>query len=204
MKLYFAAGACSLAPHIVLRELALPFELVRVDNRSKCTADGRDFRSINPKGYVAALALDDGQVLTEGPAILQFLADLRPQAGLAPSPGLARARLQEWLAYLNSEVHAGCAPLFEASLPAAAHAHFRARLQRRLDYLAGALGDRQHLLGQDFGVADAYLFTLLGWLPRFGIALAQWPALAALQARIGMRAAVRAALAAEAGAAPVP
>ncbi|MCW0451357.1 hypothetical protein NB721_000443 [Xanthomonas sacchari] len=119
MLLYAAPGACSLAPHIVLRELQLPFRLVRVDNRSKRTADGEDFRAINPKGYVAALQLDDGQVLTEGPAILLYLADRCPQAALAPPAAadvLSRYRLYEWLAFINSELHAGSVPLFDAGL----------------------------------------------------------------------------------------
>ncbi len=119
MHLYAAPGACSLAPHIVLRELQLPFRLVHVDNRSKRTAEGEDFRAINPKGYVAALQLDDGQVLTEGPAILLYLADRCPQAALAPpatADALPRYRLYEWLAFINSELHAGSVPLFDAGL----------------------------------------------------------------------------------------
>jgi glutathione S-transferase len=118
MKLYYAPDTCSLSPHIVLRELQLEFELVRVNNRSKITADGRDFRAINPKGYVAALELDDGQILTEGPAIVQYLADLKPEYGLAPrADSWARVRLQEWLNFITSEIHAGSAPLFNPRCP---------------------------------------------------------------------------------------
>jgi len=117
MKLYYAPETCSLSPHIVLRELGLPFELVRVDNRTKRTADGGDFLAINPKGAVAALQLDDGRVLTEGAAIVQYLADLKPESGLAPANGTwDRARLQEWLNFIASEIHAGFSPLFSAEL----------------------------------------------------------------------------------------
>lgn len=199
MRLYYAPHTCSLAPHIVLRELELPFELVRVDNRTKQTADGRDFRTINPKGYVAALELDDGDVLTEGPAILQHLADLRPDRKLAPPCGTReRTRLHEWLNFVTSEIHAGSAPLFQASLPAAALAHFRERLFKRFDYLDGILADRAHLMGDPYCVADAYLYTVLGWRRFFAFDLQRWPGLRAYEARIAARPAVQAALAAEA------
>ncbi|PWU28415.1 glutathione S-transferase [Pseudomonas delhiensis] len=199
MKLYYAPGACSLASHITLRELGLPFELVRVDNRSKRTANGADYLAINPKGYVAALQLDDGQVLTEGPAILQYLADLRPEAGLAPaSGGLARARLQEWLNFIGSEIHAGMNPLFDGALPEALKARFRDQVGKRLEQTAPALERSSYLLGEGFGVADAYLFTVLGWTQRLGIDLANWPALQRFVARVAVRDSVRAALNAEA------
>ncbi|MDF3933189.1 glutathione transferase GstA [Pseudomonas citronellolis] len=198
MKLYYAPGACSLASHITLRELDLPFALERVDNRSKRTASGADYLAINPKGYVAALELDDGQVLTEGPAILQYLADLRPEAGLAPPPGgLARARLQEWLNFIGSEIHAGMNPLFDAELEAAVKARFRDKVRRRLEQTAPALERAPYLLGETFGVADAYLFTVLGWAGRLGIDLAAWPALQRFLERVGRRDSVRAALRAE-------
>lgn len=199
MKLYYAPGACSLASHITLRELGLPFELVWVDNRSKRTAHGADYLAINPKGYVAALQLDDGQVLTEGPAILQYLADLRPEAGLAPAPGgLARARLQEWLNFIGSEIHAGMNPLFDGELPEALKTRFRNQVGKRLAQTAPALERSSHLLGEGFSVADAYLFTVLGWTQRLGIELARWPALARFVERVGARDSVRAALQAEA------
>ncbi|WP_317201602.1 glutathione transferase GstA [Janthinobacterium sp.] len=200
MKLFFAPQACSLSPHIVLRELGLPFELVRVDNLSKRTADGRDFLEINPRGYVAALQLENGEVLTEGPAIVQYLADLKPEAGLAPANGSwQRVRLQECLNFIGTELHAGAAPLFNAALPEPVRALFRDKLRRRLTQLAPQLARQEYLLGGRFGVADAYLFTVLGWMPRFGIELAEWPPLARYVERIGARASVRAALAAEAG-----
>ncbi len=202
MKLYFAPHACSFAPHMVLHELGLPHTLVRVDNRSKRTSEGGSFLDVNPKGYVAALMLDDGEVLTEGPAILQYLADLKPEARLAPPNGSrARLRLQEMLSFITSEIHAGCSPLFDAGLPDAQRDHVTAKLSRRLDHLDAALSRDDYLL-HAFGVADAYLYTVLSWLPGFSIDLARWPALARFTSRIGARDSVRAALAAEAAAPP--
>lgn len=199
MKLYYAPDTCSLSPHIVLRELGLEFEPIKVDNKSKLTADGRDFRSINPKGYVAALELDDGQILTEGPAIVQYLADLRPERGLAPAAGSwQRVRLQEWLNFITSEVHAGSALLFHTALPEEVRSIFRDRLFRRFDFLQDALCGKEYLLGTTFSVADAYLFTVLGWCKFFSIELTGWPALSAYMARISARPAVQAALRAEA------
>ncbi|QHC95660.1 glutathione transferase GstA [Pseudomonas sp. M20] len=203
MKLYFAPMTCSLAPHIVLRETGLPFELIRVNNQSKRTADGQDFRDINPKGYVAALLLDNGEVLTEGPAILQFLADQIPESALAPTPGSwERTRLQEYLNFISTEIHGGCAPLFDAQIPQAAKAIFTQKLFKRLDYLNRRLADQDYLLGT-FGVADAYLFSVLTWLPSFSIDLQDWPALAAHSRRIAARPSVLAAMAAEAATPPV-
>ena len=199
MKLYYAPDTCSLSPHIVLRELALEFELVKVDNRSKLTTDGRDFRLINPKGYVAALELDDGQILTEGPAIVQYLADLRPESGLAPPAGSwARVRLQEWLNFITSEIHAGSALLFNKSLPEAVLSLFREKLFRRFDFLQDTLAEKAFMMGSLFSVADAYLFTVLGWCKFFSIELDRWPALVAYRASITARPAVQAALRAEA------
>jgi glutathione S-transferase len=199
MKLYYAPDTCSLSPHIVLRELGLPFELVKVDTKTRRTADGRDFRIINPKGYVAALELDDGRVLTEGPAIVQYLADLEPDSGLAPAAGTwERVRLQEWLNFVTSEIHAGSAPLFNAALPEEAKAFFREKLFRRFDFLQGTLDRQDYLAGASFSVADAYLFTVLGWCRFFSIDLGRWPALPAYLKRVGARPAVQAALRAEA------
>lgn len=199
MKLYYAPYTCSLSPHIVLRELDLPFEMVRVNNQTKQTSDGRDFRAINPKGYVAALELDDGQLLTEGPAIVQYLADLRPGAQLAPPAGSwQRVRLQEWLNYVTSEIHAGSAPLFHAELHEAAKDYFRTRLFVRFDHLQQHLATHTYLMGNAFSVADAYLFTVLSWCRFFAIDLARWPALHTYATVIGQRPAVQAALRAEA------
>lgn len=198
MKLYFAPLTCSLSPHIVLRELGLPFELIRVDNKTKRTADGRDFLGINPKGYVAALVLDNGEVLTEGPAIVQYLADRVPRNTLAPANGTwERVRLQEWLNFISTEIHSGCAPLFNADIAESTKAIFKAKLFKRLDYLSQALEQQDCLMGR-FGLADAYLFTVLTWLPLFDIAIGDWPVLASFMARIAARPSVRAAMAAEA------
>ncbi len=195
MKLYFRPDTCALSPHIVLRELGLPFELVEVDRETRITADGDDFLTINPKGYVAALMLDDGQVLTEGPAIVQYLADLRPEAGLAPANGaFERIRLQEWLSFISSEIHAGSNPLFNSAIPEHVKAIFKNRLFQRFDQIAATLERQEYLLGATFSVADAYLFTVLGWMQFFEIDLNRWPAISAYFARIGSRPAVKAAV----------
>ncbi|MCV6798934.1 glutathione transferase GstA [Achromobacter ruhlandii] len=199
MKLYYAPGTCSLSPHIVLRELGLSFDLARVDNRSKRTADGGDFLAINPKGYVAALQLDDGRVLTEGPAIVQYLADLRPEAGLVPAAGSwARSQLHEWLNFISAEIHGGFGPLFNRDLPEAARAWWQARLEKRLDYVAAALRERQALVQDRYGVADIYLYSVLRWAPQLDVDMTRWPVLMEFQRRVETRPAVRAALAAEA------
>lgn len=199
MKLYFAPGACSLSPHIVLRELGLDFELEKVDVRGKKTADGGDYFAINPKGQVPALKLDDGNVLTEGPAIVQYLADRKLDAGLAPKNGtLERARLQEILNYLTSEIHKGFGPLFAGGSDEAKKAEIET-LGKKLTYLESQLADgRDFLLGKDFSVADAYLFTLLNWTGFVGIDLKQWQKLAAYHARVGARPKVQETLEAEA------
>jgi glutathione S-transferase len=198
MKLYFSPNACSLASHIVLRELALPFELIRVDNQKKLTAEGDDFLQINPKGYVAALQLDNGEVLTEGAAILQYLADQVPAAGLAPVNGSwERVRLQEWLNFVSSEIHGGLGVLFKDAIPAEVKALFKATLFKRFAILVQPLERQDYLLGAHYSVADAYLFVVLRWAAFFDIDLQQWPALAKFQQRVGERPAVIAALAAE-------
>ena len=198
MKLYYFPHACSLAPHIVLRELALPFELVRVDNQTKTTANGEDFLQINPKGYVAALQLDNGEVLTEASAILQYLADLKPTAGLAPANGSwARVRWQEWLNYIATEIHGGLAVFFNGAIQGEVRAMFQATLFKRLAVLEQTLEGQAYLLGAQYSVADAYLFVVLRWAAFHEIDLGEWPALAAFQQRVGERAAVLAALAAE-------
>ncbi|KPH01311.1 glutathione S-transferase [Pseudomonas sp. RIT-PI-q] len=198
MKLYYAPQACSLAPHIVLRELDLPFELVRVDNATKKTFDGDDFLVINPKGYVAALQLDNGEVLTEGPAILQYLADQRPEANLAAMPGtFERVRLQEWLNFVSTEIHGGLGWLFSSQFGQEVKALIKEKLFKRFVVLSQTLERQDYLMGDGFGIADAYLFTVLRWTPLFTIDLNQWPALVRFQARVDQRPAVRAALVAE-------
>lgn len=199
MKLYYAPDTCSLSPHIVLRELGLPFTPIKVDNKTKRTADGRDFLTINPKGYVAALELAEGQILTEGPVIVQYLAELKPECGLVPAAGSwERLRLQEWLNFINSEIHAGSAPLFNTTLPEEARAAICEKLFRRFDFLQHRLAESHYLAGATFSVADAYLFTVLRWCRFFSIDLYRWPALSDYMTRIEARPAVQAALLAEA------
>ncbi|QJP08951.1 glutathione transferase GstA [Pseudomonas multiresinivorans] len=199
MKLYFAPNACSLAAHIVLRELGLPFSLVRVNNRTKRTADGQDFYRINPKGYVAALQLEDGTVLTEGAAILQYLADLQPDAGLAPANGtLARTHLQAQLNFIGSELHAGMSPLFDSEIPDPVKDLLRSKLARRLGYLEQVLAANGQVAGDSFSIADAYLFTVLGWSEQLKVDLGAYPAIRRFRQAVGTRPAVIEALRAEA------
>jgi glutathione S-transferase len=177
-----------------LKELGLPHQLIKVDNQSKRTADGRDFRAINPKGYVAALELDNGEILTEGPAIIQYLADLKPEAALAPPAGSwERVRLQEMLNFITSEIHAGIAPLFNSDLPEAARTIFRDRLFRRMSVLETTLQQRPWLMGETFTVADAYLYTVLGWFQFFAIDLNEWPAVAGYYLGLASRPSIQAA-----------
>ena len=197
MKLYFSPGACSLSPHIVLLEAGLDFSAERVDLRAKLTAAGADFRAINPKGYVPALALDDGSVLTEGAAIVQFLADLAPASGLLPPVGdPARYKVISWLSYISSELHKNFSPLFNPAASDDMKAHARKMLALRLAYVAAQLDNRDYL-ESGFSVADAYLFTVLGWADVVQIDLTAWPVLGAYRARIGARPAVQQALRAE-------
>ncbi|NRR31301.1 glutathione transferase GstA [Oxalobacteraceae bacterium] len=197
MKLYFSPGACSLAPHIVLLEAGLPFETEQVDLKTKRTAGGADFIAINPKGYVPALEIDGGLVLSEGPAIVQYLADLAPESNLAPQPGsLGRYKLAEWLNFISTEVHKNFSPLFRP-VSEDVKSYARANLQLRLTYLAGALQDNDYLMGGQFSVADVYLFTVLNWAGAVRFELAPWPALTAFQKRIAARPAVQRALRAE-------
>ena len=195
MKLYYAPGACSLSPHIVAREAGIPIELERVDLAAKKTASGEDYRAVNPKGYVPALRLDDGSVLTEGPAIVQYLADRKPEAGLAPHAGtIERYRLQEWLGFLNAEIHKTWGGLFN---PKADRNAVIEKLSQRLPFLNAELGKRPYLLPSGFSVADAYLFTLLNWAGFTGVDLKPYPALVKYAERIGSRPKVREALEAE-------
>jgi len=198
MKLYYAPGACSLSPHIVANELGVAFELEKVDNKAKRTASGRDYWQINPKGYVPALELDNGEVLTEGPAIVQYLADQKPTAGLAPANGtFARARLQEMLGYINSEIHKTYSPLFKAEIPAETRSERLAYLQRRYEFIEKILAKQEWLVGDRFTVADAYLFTVTRWADGVKLDLSAFPALRKFQQRIAARPSVQAALAAE-------
>jgi glutathione S-transferase len=199
MKLYYSPSACSLSPHIALREAGLDVELVRVDLGSHKLPDGGDFTQINPKGYVPALELDNGSVLTEGTAIVQYIADLKPESGLAPKAGtFARYQLQEWLGFINSEIHKGFGPLFNPGTPEEYKATARKNLGLRLAYVAAHLEKNDFLTGAQFTVADGYLFTVLNWGPWTGVDIAAWPSLVAFQQRVGSRPAVLAAQAAEA------
>ncbi len=198
MKLYYAPAACSLSPHIVLRESGLPFELVRVSTKTHKTADGGDFYAINPRGYVPVLEMDDGERLTEGPAIVQYLADQVPDKHLAPPNGtLARARLQEWLNFITSELHKGYGPLFNPAWPDEAKALARAALENRFAWVNGQLEGKTFLMGDSFSVADAYLFTVCSWGQFVALDIQQWPHLAAFYARVAARPTVQAALEAE-------
>ena len=200
MKLYFSPAACSFSPHVALREAGLDFELVKVDLKTgKIVANGSDFSRVNPKGYVPVLELDDGSVLTEGPAIVQYIADLKPASGLAPQAGtFERYRLQEWLGFINSEIHKGFSPLFNPATPDDYKTTIRANLAKRLAFVAGYLEQNDFLLGKQFSVADGYLYTVLNWGQWTGIDLSRWPSLVAFQERIGARESVQAARAAEA------
>lgn len=198
MKLYYSPGACSLAVHIVLRETATPFELVRVDLRAKKTEKGDDYLKINPKGYVPALQLDSGDTLTEAGVILQYLADQRPDAGLAPKTGTReRYHLQEWLTFISSEMHKTLGALFNPKVTPEWRAAIIERFGMRSDYLAATLKDRQYLTGDKFTVADAYLFVVLGWTSLHKIDMAKWPALTSFMGRVAARPAVRQAMTAE-------
>jgi glutathione S-transferase len=198
VKLYYSPGACSLSAHIVAREAGIPVDLVKVDLKARKLDDGADYARINGKGYVPALALDDGTLLTEGPAIVQYLADRKPDTGLAPANGtIERYRLQEWLNFLTSEIHKSFSPLFN---PAAAEGWKQAardNITRRFDWIAERLGPNAYLTGERFTVADAYLFTLLNWCQWTGVDLARWPALKDYHARVAARPKVQEALRAE-------
>jgi glutathione S-transferase len=196
MKLYIMPFACSLASDIALREAGLDFELVKVE-RSKKTANGEDYFTINPKGYVPALKLDNGEVLTENIAVLQYIADRKPEKKLAPPPAAPeRYRLQEWLAFISTEIHKSFTPLFN---PTAHDAHKQAAkelIAKRFTYLQGVI-PKQFLMGENFTVADCYLFTVLSWTNHVGIDLSAYPAIKSYMDRVAARPAVGAALQAE-------
>ena len=188
MKLFYAKGACSLSPHIVLLEAGLPFTVEKIDLANKKTADGTDYLKINPKGAVPALQLDDGRVLTEGPAIVQYLADQKPDSGLAPRAGtFERYQLMEILNYITSEVHKGFSPLFNPKISADWKASALANLSKKFDWLSGFLGGKTYVMGATFTVADAYLFTVLSWSDKLGIDLGKWPVLSDYLARVAQR-----------------
>ena len=198
MKLYYASGACSLSPHIVAHEAGIPLELQKVDLKSKAMRTEGDYLAVNPKGYVPALELDNGELLTEGPVIVQYLADLRPESQLAPPPGsFERYRLQEMLVYINSELHRSYSPLFNPATPAETRAERQAYLLRRYTVVEKQLQGRAYLFGDRFSVADAYLFTVTNWARMVKVDLSQFPNVLAFQERAAVRPAVQAAMRAE-------
>lgn len=195
MKLYYSPGACSLSPHIVLREAGLAFEPVAAPTKTHKLADGTDYYSINPLGYVPMLELDDGTRLREGPAIVQYIADQVPTKNLAPANGtLPRYRLQEWLTFIGTEIHKTFSPLFNPNMPEDGKKVFRDKLASRFQWLDGQLAGKQYLLGEHFSVADAYLFTVTRWAKPMAIDLSGFPNLQAYIERVGARPAVQEAL----------
>ena len=198
LKLYYCAGTCSLSPHIVLRETGTPFKLIKADIRAKKVEDGSDFFAVNPNGYVPALQLEDGSVLTEGPAIVQYIADKAGATALAPANGsIDRYKLQQWLNFVSSEMHKGFSPLFNAQLGDEAKQVFRDRLNTRLKTLETHLATHDYLTGKTFSVADAYLFTVLNWSQMMHVDLTPFPHVEAYRARILARPAVQEAMKAE-------
>lgn len=198
MKLFYAPGACSLSPHIVLNELDLPYTVEKVDLKNHTTASGADFYTINAKGYVPALQLDNGEVLTEGPAIVQYLADQKPQVDLLPPAGsLERARVQEWLNFIGTELHKTLGALFNPSISAEAKAKTIDTFGKRLGIVEKALQGKDFLTGKSFSVADAYLFTIVNWAPKLNIDISPWPTVAEFQKRVAGRPAVQKTLKAE-------
>lgn len=195
MKLYYAPGACSLASHIALHESGLPFEIDKLNIPTITTANGEDFKQINPKGYVPAIRLDDGSILTEGAAILQYIADLNPDAGMAPPAGtMERYRLQEWLNFIGTELHKTFTPLFSSTASEGVKNHARNLLNTRLDYVETQLADKPYLLGDNFTVADAYLFVVMSWSSHVDFDLSLFPRIRAYMERIAVRPAVQAAM----------
>ncbi len=199
MKLYYSPGACSLSPHIVLREVGAAFDLERVDLKTKKTEKGADFTQVNPKGYVPTLQLDDGSILTEGPAIVQYLADSKAASGLLPKSGsIERYRVVEWLNFISTEIHKGFSPLFWATTPQDfKESVVKANLARRFAMLDKHFAKNQYLMGGQFTVADAYLYTTLTWAPAVNVDLSPYPNLVAFRDRVAARPAVQEARKAE-------
>jgi len=203
MKLFYAAGSSSLLPHIVLLEAGLPFATIQVDEHTKAIEGGGDYTTVNPLGYVPALLLDDGTLLTEGPAIVQWIADQVPSKRLAPANGtIERTKLQAWLNFFSSEMHKGAfGPLFYKGISEESKEVFRRRLKARYAHLDRHLADHEYLVGEDFTIADAHFFTVTNWAPRVDFDLAEYPEVLAHHARIGARSTVQAAMKAEG---PIP
>jgi glutathione S-transferase len=198
MKLYYWPGACSLSPHIVSREAGIDLQLAELDRGERKTADGTVLSSVNPKNQVPVLEMDNGQSLTEGPVIVQYLADQNPAAGLLPPPGsIDRYRVQEWLNFITSELHKTFGPLFRPTTPEEFKTISRQFLGQRFDWIDQQLAGKQYLMGDAFTVADPYLFTVLRWSPRVGIDLSKWPNITAYLDRVAARPKVQEALKAE-------
>lgn len=198
MKLYYSRGACSLSPHITLREAGIPFELILASTKTKKLQDGTDYVTINPKGQVPLLELDNGEKLTEGPAIVQYIADLAPASGLAPAAGtMPRYRLMEWLNFITSELHKSFSPLFSATTPDGMKDEYRAKLRERLEWVNQQLAGKTYLMGDGFTVADAYLYTVTNWARPVSVDLTGLENLLAYRDRVAARPAVQAALQAE-------
>jgi glutathione S-transferase len=195
MKLYFSPGACSLSPHIVLHEAGLAFQHVLASTKTHKLQDGTDYYTINPKGYVPLLELDNGERLSEGPAILQYIADQVPAKKLAPANGtFERSRLQEWLNFTTSEIHKGFSPLFNPATPEEYKTMARAKLLDRYKYIDGQLEGKDYLLGKDFSVADAYLFTVTNWAQHVGLDITGFKNVGAYMKRMAARPAVQQAM----------
>lgn len=198
MKLYYSNGACSLSPHIALREAGLPFDLVRASTKTHKLDDGTDYYTINPTGAVPMLELDNGERLSEGPAIVQYIADLAPQSKLAPANGtLERSRLQEWLNYITSELHKGYSPLFRPDTPDVYKPIAQENLKKKYAHVDAKLAGRDYLLGDTFTVADAYLFTVTSWAKYVNLDLSAYANVQAHSARVAARPKVQEALRAE-------
>lgn len=197
MKLFFKAGACSLSPHIALIEAGLPFTSEAVDFATKKLASGGDFNAINPKGQVPTLQLDNGEILTEGAVLVQYIADQAPNSKLAPANGtFERVRLQEWLNFIATELHKGIGANFNAKLDATAKQVFKDKVAGNFDWLSTQIKG-EYLMGDTFTVADGYLFNVLSWLPHIGMDLAKWPVIQTYYDRVAARPAVQKAMAAE-------
>jgi glutathione S-transferase len=195
MKLYYSPGACSLSPHIVLHESGLAFAHVLASTKTHQLEDGTDYYSINPLGYVPLLELDDGTRLTEGPAIVQYIADQVPDKKLAPPNGtVARTQMQSWLNFIGTELHKGFGPLFNPATPADYKTSSIDKLMSRLKWVDGQLANKQYLMGDAFSVADPYLFTVTNWAPRLGMDINGFTHLAAFRERMAARPAVQAAM----------
>ena len=198
MKLYFSPGTCSLSPHIALIEAGIAFEPVLASTKTHKLPDGTDFYTLNPLGYVPLLELDDGTLLREGQVIVQYIADQAPLKNLAPANGtMPRYRLQEWLAFIGTELHKNFGPLFGSAMPAEGKSIFKDKLKNRFSYVDGQLAGKQFVMGDHFTVADCYLFTVTNWAKPVGLDIAEFANLAAWHARVAERPAVKEAVAAE-------